>query len=580
GRLMYLQLFQHARFSTLSQKNLLTIIPLAPNRGLIFDRNEELLAQNTPSINLAIIPKRVENLDETLTQLQTILSISDEQIHHFKKELYRYRPYQPVPLRSHLNDADLARFYVNAYRFPGVIIQDQMIRYYPGGHLASHALGHVGRMNLKELQAMDSGNYSPSDYVGKAGVEKIYESLLHGKMGIEEAETDVKGRLIRVLNKQAAIDGAKVYLTLDAKLQAVAEASLEGEDGSIIAMDPGTGEILAYVSKPDYDPNLFVAGLTNQEYQTLMQMPNHPLFNRPIRSELASGSTIKPFYALQGLNIGAIDENFKLFDPGFFKLPHYDHVFHDWRHHGHGWVDVVKAITVSCDIFFYHLALNMGIDQMDTVLKAFGFGDYTGIDLPSEAPGIRPSPEWKHKTQGKPWYPGDTVNAGIGQGFIAVTPIQLARAVSTIAMRGISFKPHLLKSYQLPNESTVNPPLEAKPPITIADQHWNAVIEGMRNVIVGESGTGWHFGKNAPYSVAAKTGTAQVSHKREANTENEDQSKIAKNLRDNDLFISFAPIDHPQIVVVIVVEHTHKAAHAARQIMDYYLLEEKHWRPS
>lgn len=573
GRLVYLQLIQHHFYSTLSRQNLLGVIPIVPNRGLIFDRNGILLAKNIPSYTLAIIPDDVNHLDRTLEKLQKIISISPEQIKMFKRMRYQYRAYQPIPLKFKLTEQEVAKFYVNRYRFPGVLIETQMMRQYPFSENLSAALGYVGRINQRELAKVDPGLYDPTDSIGKMGIEKYYETWLHGKPGAEEAEINANGEIVRILKHIPAMAGRDLYLTIDSQLQLIAEKALHQESGAIVIMNPSTGEILALVSKPSYDPNPFVSGISYKAYEALLKAPQHPLYNRAIRGQFASGSTIKPFFALIGLDEGIINTTQKVYDPGWFQLPNTQHIYHDWNRGGHGWVNVTRAIEISCDIFFYTLATKMGIHRIDQVLQDFGFGQLTGVDVPEEVPGLVPTPEWKMKTQGQIWYPGDTVITGIGQGFFLVTPLQLAQAVSIIAMRGEHYQPHLLLKSILPNGETEMVPIVQKSPVTLKNPHyWDTVIEAMQGV-VSNQGTAQFFGKH-DFTVAAKTGTAQV-YGNNNHDEDSSQNNLPKHLRDNHLFIAFAPVNNPEIAIAIVIEHEAMADKIAGEIMNAYFQQEK-----
>ncbi len=575
-RLGYLQLRQNEVYSTLSQKNLMDITPIEPNRGLIYDRNGVLLAENIPAYNLAIIPERIHDLKATIKALKPLVHIRSTDIQNFKHNLKRYHPYEPVPLKLKLDEEERASFYVNQYKFPGVVVVVKMLRHYPFNELTSHVVGYVGRINPKELAQVDPVNYSGSDYIGKTGVEKYYENILHGTVGSEEVETDASGKVVRILKRRPPIPGTNIYLSLDSQLQSVAQNALNGESGAVVAIDPQNGEIIALVTNPSYNPNLFVAGVSQKDYQELLNSSERPLYNRAIRGQFAAGSTIKPFLAINALNLGIIDINFKVVDHGIFQLPHIAHIYHDWRKGGHGVVNVVDAITMSCDIFFYTLAVKVGIHQIDDILNAFGFGKATGIDMPDELGGIVPSPEWKQKVTGQPWYPGDTVNTGIGQGAVLVTPLQLAAATATLANRGLRYQPHLLHKSQDPIYGTVIKPAVALPPVILKEPGtWDIVFQGMQQVLRSQHGTAWLIGHNMPYTAAAKTGTAQVYGRDSKITDD----MVKKRLRNNHLFISFAPVENPKIAISVIVEHVNTATKVAREVLDYYLVTEHHLEP-
>lgn len=577
-RLGFLQLTEHSLYTTLSQKNWLDLVPLEPTRGLIYDRNGILLAENIPVFSLDVTPYKVNNLPQTLSEIAKIISLSDTDIALFQKELKRHRRFDEIPLKFRLSESDVAKFAENQYRFPGVFIKARLLRHYPFEGAFSHVLGYVGRINIDDLQDIDSINYAASNYIGKLGIEKYYEEELHGAIGYEQAETNASGEQVRVLNQIKPTPGKNLYLTLDSKLQIVAEAALAGHRGAIVAIQPATGQILAMVSEPVYDPNLFVAGISSQKFLTLQQAPDRPLYNRTLRGLYPFASTIKPYIALEGLESGIVSPHFTLYDPGWYQLPNSGHVFHDWRHLGHGTVNLAKAITSSCDTYFFDLAHKLGIQRIDEILTQFGFGDLTGIDMEEELPGLVASPTWKKNVKGLPWYEGDTLNSGVGQGFMQATPLQLASGIATLANRGQRFTPHLLFATQEPGQSSVLEPSTPLKPIVLHDQNeWQIVINAMQGVITSPDGTGYHFGKLGPYTVAAKTGTAQVyTPKQYIHTEDNDpQLNLPERLRDHSLFIAFAPVDNPQIAIAIVVENSKLAASIARQVLDDYLLGPK-----
>ncbi len=575
ARLCYLQISQNKFFSSLSEQNTVTIIPVEPTRGLVFDRNGVLLAKNIPSFNLEIDPSRVKNgLWDTIRRLQVIIPISGHDLEVFNHRRKQSSSHVSIPLRMKLTEEEVARFYVNQYFFPGVTIKTRLIRSYPLAELTGHLVGYVGRINTNDMEHINKVNYSDSEYIGKMGVEKQYENELHGTVGDQEVETDANGRIERVLAEHKPINGQDIYLTIDTRLQQAADAALGDESGSIIVINPNNGEILAMVSKPTYDPAPFVMGITSGDYQELLNMPERPLYDRSTRGIFSPGSTIKPFYAIGGLNFKVITKDFKIHDTGLFYLPGVSHVFHDWdwKHHGHGIVDVSRAIIVSCDIFFYNVAQRLGANRQDAILNAFGFGKPTGIDVPHELGGLVPTPAWKRKVRHEGWYAGDTLNIGIGQGTLMVTPLQLAQAVSIIAMRGIRYQPHVMLRTMLDNQVKWQPRYQPEQRVVLNDPEiWNTVINAMQRVVSSGEGTAHHFGRDAPYTVAGKTGTAQVVGR--ANGEDEDAS-TPKLLRNNHLFISFTPVDHPQIAVAVIYEHSIGPDALARQVMDaYYRLQ-------
>jgi len=565
-RLAYLQLMEHGFYSTLSKKNIMTIVPMEPNRGLVFDRYGVLLAKNVPSYNLVLIPGQIKHLNKTIEAIQKVIPLSANDLKLFHRELYQHRPYEPVTLKANLTESELSQFYVNQYHFAGVNILPKMLRYYPLGKTTAHVLGYVGRINPRELGKLSSSNYSASDYIGKIGVEKYYETTLHGQVGFEEAEIDANGHIVRIQHKTPPKPGGDLTLTIDSRLQQLAINALGDDNGAIVALDPRNGEILALVSQPSFNPNGFVSGMSQKEYLALLNSPDHPLYNRAIRGQFAPGSTVKPFYALMGLSNGLISSNTRLYDTGKFQLPHSSHVYHDWR--AHGWVDVVRAITVSCDFFFYNLAMNSGIQRMDDLLHGFGFGEHTGIDMPSELTGLVPDPLWKRSAQGQSWFPGDTVIMGIGQGSLLATPLQLAEATAALSMRGVRFKPHLVKTYTDSQGVAHASSIEELPPIDFPEQAWKTTIHGMQQVTESPEGTAHYaFLPSHSYSVAAKTGTAELFGK---GGKREQHNKTPKKLRNNHLFIAFAPVDKPELALAIVIEHAPKADKVARMLFDYY----------
>lgn len=569
-RLGFLQLSQHQFYSTLSQQNLLSIVPLRPARGLIYDRNGVLLATNIPSYSLAIIPEKTKNITNTLTQLQKILPISTEEIKHFHKFRYRYRPFDPIPLKMKLTEKEIARFYVDQYKLPGVIIQARSMRYYPQAEITSDVVGYVGRINREELQGANTTGYDAAEDIGKTGIEKYYESTLHGTLGAEEAEINATGHIVRTLKRSPATAGKNLYLTIDSALQAKAHAILGAENGAIVAIAPQTGEVLALVSHPSFDPNLFVNGISNNDYQKLITSPEHPLYNRAIQGQFAPGSTVKPFIAVSILDSNFISPNFRLYDRGWFQLPNTNHVYHDWKISGHGWVNVTQALEYSCDTFFYNIAVQLGINRLNDILRQFGFGTKTGIDLPGETAGLVPSPQWKMKQMQHSWYTGDTIESGIGQGFFLATPIQLALATATLANRGLPIKPHLLLQTTDENQHTELQHIFTAEQIQIKPDSsaWDTTFKAMQLVVDSWHGTAHSFGVKRNYTVAAKTGTAQVyGHTRD---EERTRDQLPKHLRNNHLFIAFAPVDHPQLALAIVVEHSAHADHMARAVFDYY----------
>lgn len=573
-RLAFLQLMQNDLYTTLSKKNWLDIVPIEPTRGLIYDRNGVLLAENIPVFSLDIIPNKIKNLTQMLASITKIIPLSDTEIAQFQKELKQHRRFDEIPLKYRLSETEVAKFYENQYRFPGAVIKARLIRHYPMAGTMSHVLGYVGRINTEDLEDIDTTNYSATNYIGKLGIEKFYEDELHGTVGYEQAENDASGQPVRVLNQIMPIPGKNLYLTIDINLQIAAEEALAGSRGAVVAIQPSTGQVLALVSEPTYDPNLFVAGISNQDFQTLQQSQDKPLYNRALRGLYPFASAIKPFLAIGALDTGVTDTRYSIYDPGWYQLPNNTHRFHDWKRKGHGRVNLTQAITSSCDTYFFDLAHKMGIKRIDDALIRFGFGELSGIDIGEELPGVVASPAWKRKTKDLPWYEGDTLVSAIGQGYMTATPIQLGAGVATIANHGLRFAPHLLLKQVTGKDIDDQQPISLDPVVLQNQENWNTVIQAMQDVITAPTGTGYRFGKNVGYTVAAKTGTGQVISikKRDKNENAAPQMDLPERLRDHSFFIAFAPVDKPEIAVAVVVENSALASSVARKVLDYYLL--------
>jgi len=568
-RLIYLQIIESSYYSTLSKNNRVEIIPIPPTRGLIYDRNGVVIAKNTPVFTLYLQPSKITDLATTIEQLSQDIPITAQEKQAFYKLRKQYRSIDQIPLKYELSEAEVATFAVHRYKFPGVTIGGSLIRNYPFANQVAHVVGYVGQINSKELAQIDKANYRATHYIGKTGIEKVYQETLHGHVGYQEIEVDAAGNKIRNLALTPAVPGKNLTLTIDNTLQSIAYDALKGYTGAVVAIDPNNGEVLALVSNPSFDPNAFVNGLSIPAFQQLSSNPERPMYDRAVSGLYPPGSTIKPFIAIQGLNTQTIDPTEKIFDPGYFKLPYSNHLFHDWLRRGHGYVNLHQAIVESCDTYFYRLANKMHISKLDQILSQFGFGEKTHIDMPKELAGIVPTPDWKKRHKGHPWYPGDTLNTGIGQGYMLVTPLQLASATATLGARGKRYQPHLVKSQSTGNVTIENLP---KPlaSITLADDaYWEEVIHAMIGVIKEAKGTGYRYGRNTPYTVAAKTGTAQVFSTQDKRVNKAD---IPLKLRDNGLFIALAPADKPIIAVAVIVEHSGVIApHVARKMIDYYL---------
>ena len=577
GRLVYLQIISHDRYITLSKNNQISIVSLPPARGLIYDRNGVLLAQNVPSLGLEIIPEQVEDMQATLAALQEVISITDADIKRFQRLRGQKRYSKGVPLRQHLSEEEVARFAVNRPRFPGVDITAGMVRYYPYAELTAHTLGYVARISEDDLAKLDPINYSGSTHIGKNGVEKAYEDVLHGKVGFEQVETNAQGRLLRVLQRTPPQTGETLHLNLDLQLQSIAAAALGQHRGAVVALDPTNGAVLALVSQPAYDANLFVNGIDSKNYNALNHSPDKPLYDRALRGQYPPGSTIKPFIGLGGLELGVITEQQNTFCPGWFSLPGHNHRYRDWNPKGHGTVDLERAIVESCDVYFYTLADILGITRVHSYLSQFGFGQKTGIDIGGELPGLMPSAAWKKRARQQPWYPGETVITGIGQGYMLATPLQLATATAALAMRGVHITPRVVnENPDAAAGQTTAPTPPAHPNVPIKNsQNWDSVIASMTQVIHGPRGTARAIGIKSPYTIAGKTGTAQVFGIKQGEKYVQEDTDLR--LRDHALFIAFAPAERPRIAVAVLVENGGHggsvAAPIARKVMDQYLLE-------
>ncbi|MDP3268794.1 MAG: penicillin-binding protein 2 [Legionella sp.] len=570
-RLAFLQISEFKRYQTLSLKNQMSIIPIAPPRGVILDRNGVLLAENIPVYVLEIIPEHVKDLKQTLAKLQELLpSITDDDIKHFKRAKLQNRSYVPIPIKLKLSQEDVATFASNQYHFPGVSIKARSMRHYPLGEITAHVLGYVSRINIDELKKVNATNYRATNFIGKAGVEKYYEDVLHGTVGYQMVETDVSGRTLRVVNKVNPHSGAKLYLSIDSRLQQAAYEALKDKRGAVVLINSHNGEVLAMVSSPTFDPNIFVGGVSTKDYKVLSNALQRPLFNRAVRGVYPPASTIKPFVGLAGLDKGFITTATEIYDFGKYKLPTASHIYRDWKKTGHGVINFKRAITVSCDIFFYQLGSKMGIANIEDMLVKFGLGQLTHVDLHEEANGIVPSARWKRQAKGVSWYPGDTVISSIGQGFMLATPLQMANATASLSQHGQRFRPHLLtKTVNSDTDQvTYYEPVEEYPIHLKDESNWDIVAEAMNSVLTSNEGTGYRFGRNPPYPVAGKTGTAQVYSGRQY--EKSKYEDIPEALRDNSLFIAFTPVKNPDIAIAVVVENDVIASTVARKVLDAY----------
>ncbi|ABE58898.1 MULTISPECIES: penicillin-binding protein 2 [Chromohalobacter] len=574
ARLFYLQVVEHEVFTTRSENNRVRVEPLPPTRGLIYDRQGKLVAENRPTYNLTIVRERVDDLDATLERLVDVLGLDEDQVAAFRKRSrQRQRPYQPALLMSDLSERQIAHLAVNRYRLPGVEVEAQWLRYYPDPKIMSHVLGYVGRINEQELASLDGGNYAGTHYIGKTGIEKQYEAALHGQAGLRKVETNARGRVLRELERTPPQPGKDLTLTIDTRLQQLAYDLLDGRRGSIVAIQPQTGDILAMVSAPGFDSNKFVTGISYKDYQALQQDLDLPLFNRAVRGHYPPGSTIKPFEALAALQHGVVTPDEVIYDPGYYKLPNDSRHYRNWLRWGHGRVDLERALAVSNNTYFYTMAHRLGIDALSSFMHKFGFGEVNSLDVQGASAGTVPSREWKRAKYDQPWYPGETLSAGIGQGYWMVTPLQLATAEATLANRGHWVRPHLAKRV---GETTVEPPFEnTRQDVELdKDAWWDDVFSGMQKVVSGREGTARHIGKGLKYEMAGKSGTAQVFSL--GQNQKYDADELRERLRDHALFTAFAPVDDPQIAIAVIVENagggSSHAAGLARALADEWLL--------
>ena len=575
ARFVYLQVFQYEHYATLAEANRISIVPVVPNRGIIVDRNGVLLAHNYSAYTLEITPDKVEDIDALIDELATVVEIAPRDRRRYRKLLEESKGFESLPIRTRLSDEEIARFAANRYRFPGVEINARLFRQYPQGEMFSHVIGHIGRINQRELDDLESkgtlANYKGTDYIGKTGLEQSYETHLHGTTGVEEVEVDSGGRAVRTLSRTPPVSGNNLVLKLDAKLQEIAYRAFGDHRGALVAIDPATGGVLAFVSNPGFDPNLFVDGIDPLSWKELNESIDKPMVNRALAGTYPPGSTFKPYMALAALSYGKRRPEQTINDPGYFNFG--GHVFRDSRAGGNGIVDMYKSIVVSSDTYYYMLANDLGIDNISSFMRLFGFGSRTGIDITGESAGILPSQEWKMRRFRQKWYAGETISIGIGQGYNAYTPLQLARAVATIANDGVMFPPHIvdyIENISTRNRTTV----ELQPPRTLdlRPEHLKVVKDAL--IGVNKEGTGARAFAGAQYVSAGKTGTAQVIALKQG--EKYVASRVAERYRDHALFIAYAPADAPKIALAVIVENAgfgaRAAAPIARQVLDYYLL--------
>jgi penicillin-binding protein 2 len=572
ARLLHLTVFEHERYLVLSDGNRVRVEPLAPNRGLVFDRNGVLLAENTPNYQLEVIPEQVPDLDDTVARLSALVELRPSDLERFREARRSQRRFQPIPLRLRLSEQEVARFSVHRHEFPGVDIQARLTRDYPYGPLFAHAVGYVAAINEREAKGLDAARYAGTQSIGKLGVELSYEDALHGQPGTRQIETNAQGRELRELEVVAPVPGRDVHLNLDLELQRAADAALGERRGAVVALDPRDGAVLAFVSKPAYDPNLFVDGIDSTTFDALNTDPRRPLYNRALNGIYPPGSTIKPLVAVSAIERGYGTRH--VYCRGEWYLQGVKRPFRDYRNTAHGDVDLRRAIGESCDSYFYELGRDLGIDRLHADLMRFGLGRLTGIDLHGERSGLVPSREWKRRVKRAPWYLGESVIAAIGQGYMLATPLQLAQAAAVVAERGGGFAPSMVRMTRDPTTGREAPHRGAPwPAIALRASAWEQVIGGMTDVVHGARGTARASGAGSSYRFAGKTGTAQV-YSLGAN-ERYEESDVAEELRDHGLFIAFAPLDEPRIAVAVVVENggggARAAAPVARQVLDAWL---------
>jgi penicillin-binding protein 2 len=580
SRFVWLQIVKHDVYALQADENRISIVPIVPNRGLIMDRNGVVLARNFSAYTLEITPSKIKaDLDIVIDDLSALVDIQPKHRKRFRKLIEESRSFESLPLRTRLTDEEVARFTAQRFRFPGVEIQARLFRQYPLGEVASHVVGYIGRISRKDAESIDemedSANYNGTDHIGKEGLEKSYEAILHGKTGFEEIEVSAGGRAVRTLSRNPPTPGKNLILSIDIELQKVVEEAFGDQKGALVAINPATGDVLAFVSKPTYDPNLFVEGIDQQSWNDLNTSEDLPLVNRPLTGAYPPGSTYKPFMALAALELGKRTTTQSIVDPGFFTLG--GHLFRDDIKGGHGVVDMYKSIAQSCDTYYYLLANDLGVDAIHDFMKPFGFGQKTGIDLEHERQGILPSTDWKRRNYSKPgqqkWYAGETISLGIGQGYNTFTPLQMAHAVATLANNGVVMKPHLVQMTEDPQTR--------KRELTVPSESYRIPlkpenVEFIKQAMVGVTleGTGRIAFANAGYTSGGKTGTAQLFSVKK--NEKYDAKKLSKNLHDHAWYTAFAPADKPRIAIAIIVENggfgSTGAAPIVRKALDYFLL--------
>ena len=567
-RMAYLQITLHEKYKDLSENNRIQLRPIAPNRGLIYDRNGILLAENIPSYSLTLVPERVQDMEQTLQFLDELIGVSERDREQFdRRKQLRRRPYEPVVLRHQLTEDEIARVMVNRFYLPGVDVEAQLVRHYPQGKAFAHVLGYVGRINQKEQAQLDTDpetkrRYSATQFIGKLGIEKRYEEDLHGEVGYQKVETNARGRIIQVIEQQNPVPGQNITLHLDSRLQQLAQKEMKGMRGALVAIEVATGGIISLYSNPSFDPNLFVTGITHKDYSSLRDNPDLPLFDRTIRGQYPPASTLKPFIGLAALDSGTTNWTETVNDQGWFQLENDDRLYRDWKRSGHGIVNMERAIVESCDTYFYEMAVRSGIDTLAPFLAQFGFGRDMTLDVINALPGLLPSREWKRQRHKLFWYAGDTVNMGIGQGYMLVTPLQLATATAVLANHGKWNIPRLIYAH---NDQADDVPHGAIPDIQLKNpQDWVRMSKAMEEVVSGTHGTARRLLSHQLYPIAGKTGTAQVVGIKQ--DEEYDSEALRERLRDHALFVAFAPVEKPEIAIAVVIENGESAGRTAGPI--------------
>lgn len=578
ANMYYLQIASYETYRTRSNDNRIKVQPIAPNRGVIKDVNGKILAANKPSFSLEIVPEQVSDMDETLQRLQQLVALSDDDVEDFKQSMKYQRRFKSIPIKTGLNDEELALFSVNQHKFPGVSIEARLARYYPYKNVLTHTVGYVGKINKKDLAKLEESgelaNYAANRSIGKLGIERFYETQLHGTTGSEEVEVNHRSRVLRQLSVTPPIPGTDLHLSIDVELQEHAQTVLDGNRGAIVAMDPRDGAILAMYSNPSYDPNFFVSGISQKRYSMIINDKDKPMLNRATQGQYPPASTVKPQLALLGLHKKFITKDTTISDPGFWRIPNVtaERRFRDWKPQGHGHVDLLLSLKQSCDIYYYDLAYRMGIDNISEFGNRFGFGQYTGIDLHEENKAIMPSREWKMARKRIPWYKGDTISIGIGQGYWTATPVQLAMATSVLVNKGKVIEPRIVTG--ISNNGVYQPtPVKIRAPLAdVEEKHWDTILHAMYETVNDERGTARGAFADAVYVSGGKTGTAQLFSLGE--DEEYEEEKVAERKRDNAMYVGYAPVEDPSIVIVVAVENAgggaSNAAPIARQMMDLY----------